>query len=119
MLARFAVVGASNTLLTLAVYALLLAVGLHYLAALVPAYAVGALNGYTLNRAWTFRTGAFRSHDLGRYALVQCAALALNAALLAVLVGDVGVDKVLAQIVALGVVTCLAFLASRHWVFAR
>ncbi|MDQ3677723.1 MAG: GtrA family protein [Actinomycetota bacterium] len=117
-LARFLAVGAGNTLLTLAVYALLLAAGLPYLAALAPAYALGALNGYTLNRAWTFRAGSFRGAGLARYVLVQGAGLGLNAALLAVLVGDLGADELLGQVFALPVVTGLVFLATRSWVFS-
>ena len=116
-IARFLVVGASNTLLTLAAYAMLLAAGLPYLAALAPAYALGALNGYTLNRAWTFRAGPFRGAGLARYALTQGAGLGLNAALLAVLVRDVGADELLGQALALPIVTAILFLASRHWVF--
>jgi putative flippase GtrA len=116
-LARFLVVGASNTLLTLAVYALLLAAGLPYLAALAPAYGLGALNGYTLNRAWTFRAGAFRGVALARYVLVQAAGLALNAALLAVLVRDLGADELLGQALVLPVVTGVLFVVNRQWVF--
>jgi putative flippase GtrA len=117
-LARFLAVGASNTLLTLSAYALLLAAGLPYLAALAPAYALGALNGYTLNRTWTFRAGAFRRAALARYGLLQAAGLGLNAALLAVLVRGLGADELLGQGLVLPLVTGLLFVANRRWVFA-
>jgi putative flippase GtrA len=118
-LARFLVVGASNTLLTLAIYALLLGAGLPFVAALAPAYAAGALNGYTLNRMWTFRAGSFRGDALARYVLVQAAGLALNAALLALLVHDAGVDELLGQVLVLPVVSGMLFVVNRHWVFGQ
>lgn len=116
-LARFLVVGASNTVVTLAAYALLLAVGLHYLTALVPAFALGTLNGYTLNRSWTFRSGPFRGAGLARYGVMQLCGLGLNAALLVVCVEELGAGRLLGQALAMPAVSLATFLTSRHWVF--
>ena len=116
--ARFVAVGASNTALTLASYALLLAAGLHYLGALVPAFLLGALNGYTLNRAWTFRAGAFQRAALARYVTTQLAALGLNALWLIAFVEIDGMSRLLAQVLAMPIVSCLTFVANRRWVFA-
>jgi putative flippase GtrA len=54
-LVRFGLVGSTNTALTLATYAVLVA--LHAPVALAggAGWAVGAVNGFVLNRAWTFR----------------------------------------------------------------
>src|ERR1700692_3924649 len=53
---KFGIVGVSNTLLTFAVYTLLLKVfGVWYLAASAIGFTVGAVNGFLLNRRWTFR----------------------------------------------------------------
>jgi putative flippase GtrA len=118
ILARFLAVGLSNTLLTLTAYAALLATGLPYLAALIPAYALGGLSGYTLNRAWTFRAGPLRRDSLARYVFAQCAGLGLNAILLTVLVRDLGADELVGQLLALPLVTGSVFIACRHWAFA-
>jgi putative flippase GtrA len=117
-LARFVVVGATNTAITLGSYALLLDAGLHYLAALVPAFALGALNGYTLNRGWTFRAGAFQRAGLARYVATQVAALGANALALIVFVDAVGMARMPAQLLATPIVSGLAFAANRRWVFA-
>ncbi len=53
---RFCAVGASGYAVNLAVYAALLAAGLHYLAAAAVAFLVAAASKYAWNRAWTFRT---------------------------------------------------------------
>ena len=52
---KFGIVGVSNTLLAFAVYTVLLKVfGVWYLAASAIGFAVGAINGFLLNRRWTF-----------------------------------------------------------------
>ena len=51
---KFGIVGVSNTLLFFAVYTLLLKAGMWYLAASGIGFTVGAVNGFLLNRRWTF-----------------------------------------------------------------
>ena len=52
---KFGIVGVSNTLLTFAIYTVLLKVfGVWYLAASAIGFVVGAINGFLLNRRWTF-----------------------------------------------------------------
>lgn len=115
---RFVVVGASNTALTLGCYALLLDFGLHYLEAIVPTFALGALNGYTLNRAWTFRAGPFQRAALARYVATQLGALGANALALVVFVEVLATPRLAAQLLASPIVSCLAFAVNRGWVFA-
>jgi len=116
--ARFAAVGAMNTAITLATYAALIDAGLHYLGAIVPAFALGALNGYTLNRAWTFGAGSFEAAALARYAATQLGGLALNALLLVTFIEVLGAHRLLAQVLAMPLVSGATFAGSRWWVFA-
>ena len=69
-LVRFGLVGSTNTALTLATYAVLS--GLHAPVALAGAasWAVGAVNGFVLNRAWTFRGAPRGAVPAARYAVV-------------------------------------------------
>src|SRR4029079_18734319 len=53
-LVRFCVVGASGYVINLAVYAALLAPGVHYPAAAAGSFLVAASSNYALNRQWTF-----------------------------------------------------------------
>jgi putative flippase GtrA len=114
---RYGVVGASNTLLTLFVYTRLLGMGLHYLEAFAPAFAAGALNGYTLNRIWTFDGACARRADVARYVSVQLAGLGMNAVALIVLIEVVGFDRVAGQVIGGGGVSVLTFVLNRQWVF--
>jgi putative flippase GtrA len=118
-LVRFGLVGATNTALTLASYAALVA--LHAPVALAGAagWGVGALNGYRLNRAWTFRGAARGATPAARYAAVQLMGSGLNALLVSFAVGHEQLPRLAAELVVLPPVTVLTFVLCRGWVFAR
>ena len=117
-LARFAVVGATNTALSWGLFALMTSMGVWYPAASGLAFAAGAVNGYTLNRVWTFRAGAFRMGGLARYAVVQAIGLAANVLAVVAFVELLGVHRLIAQVCALGFVSLLTFGLNRQWAFA-
>jgi putative flippase GtrA len=115
---KFGIVGISNTLLTFAVYTLLLKVfGVWYLAASAIGFMVGATNGFLWNRRWTFRDHVGDALTPLRWAVVQGCGLGLNEGLLYLFVGGARLDKLLAQAFATAVVTVLTFLANRAWTF--
>src|SRR5256885_1257907 len=85
--ARFCAVGASGYAVNLAVYAALLAAGVHYLAAAAVAFLVAAASNYAWNRAWTFRTSGAPVLGQGARALtVSALSLGANQLFLFVLV---------------------------------
>jgi putative flippase GtrA len=114
---RFAAVGVTNTLLSTAIFAVLFHLGVHYLLASALAFAVGALNSYTLNRRWTFRSHAPRGPELARFVGVQAVGLGVNLALLAALVEVAGIRHVVAQLLAFPVASLVMFALSRQWAF--
>ncbi len=115
---KFGIVGVSNTLLTLAVYTVLLKVfGVWYLAASAIGFAVGATNGFLLNRRWTFREHVGDALTPVRWGIVQSGGLGVNEALLYLLVHDGHVDKLVAQVCATAVVTVTTFIVNRAWTF--
>jgi putative flippase GtrA len=115
---KFGIVGVSNTLLTLVVYTLLLKVlGVWYLAASAIGFVVGAINGFLLNRRWTFREHVGDSLTPVRWGVVQTCGLAIDEVLLYVFVHDAQLDKLIAQVCATAVVTVSTFFANRAWTF--
>jgi putative flippase GtrA len=115
---KFGLVGVSNTVLTFAVYTLLLkAFGVWYLAASAIGFAVGATNGFLLNRRWTFRDHVGDSLTPVRWAIVQGGGLAVNELLLYVFVHDASLDKLLGQACATVFVTVTTFFVNRAWTF--
>lgn len=115
---KFGIVGVSNTVLTLVVYTVLLKVfGVWYLAASAIGFAVGATNGFLLNRRWTFREHVGDALTPVRWAIVQGCGLGVNEALLYLFVHDAHIDKLLAQVFATAVVTVSTFFVNRAWTF--
>jgi len=117
-LLKFSVVGLSGYVVNLAVYvSLLKGAGLHYLPAAVCSFVVAVTNNYLWNRLWTFRSSRGHVYYQGmRFLVVSLAALGLNLAILRVLVG-LGTDKILAQAVAIVLVTPFSFSANKLWSF--
>jgi dolichol-phosphate mannosyltransferase len=119
-LIKFCVVGATGYVVNLAVYTILLrGFGVHYIPAAVCSFLVAVTNNYTWNRHWTFR--AQRGHygyQGMRFLVVSTLALLANLAVLQLYV-DAGVDKVLAQAIAIVVVTPVNFVGNKLWSFGR
>ena len=118
-LAQFATVGATGYVVNLAVYtALLRGAGLHYVPAATCSFLVAVTNNYTLNRLWTFRS---RRGHVGwqgfRFLVVALLAYGANLAFLAALIHLGGLDKVLAQAIAIVLVTPLNFIGNKLWSF--
>jgi len=119
-LIRFCVVGASGYVVNLAVYTLLLKAGdVHYLLAATGSFLVAVTSNYTWNRLWTFRgeRGHVAYQGL-RFLVVSTVALVANLAVLHFLI-QAGVGKILAQAIAIVLVTPLNFVGNKLWSFRR
>jgi putative flippase GtrA len=119
---RFVVVGASNTLLSLAVYLALLAVGVPYLLAAALGFVVGAVNGYVLNRWWTFSAPSASRRQVAAYLAVQAVGLLITVGVVDLLHGHA--PKIVGQAVAIPLATVAIPLATvamfslnRTWTF--
>ncbi|MEZ5079062.1 MAG: GtrA family protein [Thermoleophilia bacterium] len=117
-LVRFCLVGASGYIVNLVVFAALLHwAGAHYMVAAVGAFCIAWLNNFALNRHWTFQESRESAMSQGiRYLAVSLVALGINLGLLHLLV-VAGVVEVLAQAIAVLLVTPVAFLLNRRWAF--
>jgi len=115
---RFLVVGVSNTLISFIVYRLLLAVSMPYAVAAPLSFAAGALNGYILNRRWTFDA---RDTTRARVLYVSFAALGafFTTVFVVLFVRAFDVGRGEAYIIAVPPVTVSLFLANRLWTFAE
>jgi putative flippase GtrA len=114
---RFALVGVSNTLLTLASFALLSALGLASGPASALAFAVGATNGYFLNRSWTFRSARGGPATIARYVAVQALGALFSGAGVALASADLSLRRLVGECIVLPFVTLITYTLSRRLVF--
>ena len=116
-LAKFSTVVATGYAVNLAVYTTLVHAGFHYNVAAACSFLVAVTNNYTWNRLWTFH--AQRGH-VGwqglRFLTVALIAYTANLALLTGLIA-LDLDKVLAQAIAVVLITPLNFIGNKLWSF--
>src|SRR5689334_695845 len=119
-LAKFCTVGAVGYAINLAVYTVLLKkAGLHYLGAATCSFLVAVSSNYVWNRIWTFRgERGHVAYQGARFLVVSLVALAANLLVLRGLVAF-GLDKLVAQAIAIVVVTPLNFVGNKLWSFRR
>ena len=119
-LAKFATVGAAGYAVNLAVYtALLRGAGWHYAAAATGSFLVAVTNNYVWNRVWTFREQRGHVGFQGlRFLVVALVAYIANLGILSALIAF-GMDKVVAQAIAIVLVTPLNFIGNKLWSFRR
>ncbi len=118
-LIRFSIVGASGYAVNLILYALLVKVlGVEYLVAETVAWIVSAANNFVWNRHWTFKAREGQVHaQAARFFVVTLVALGANLIVLRLLVESAGMDKVVAEMLALAASTPLNFLGNKLWSF--
>jgi putative flippase GtrA len=119
-LAKFSAVGASGYVVNLLVYtALLRGAGWHYAAAATGSFLVAVTNNYLWNRLWTFRDQRGHVGFQGlRFLVVALVAYVANLGILSALI-VLGTNKILAQAVAIVLVTPLNFVGNKLWSFRR
>jgi len=119
-LAKFGAVGATGYIVNLAVYTALLRVaGWHYAYAATVSFLVAVTNNYLWNRIWTFRSQRGHVAFQGlRFFTVALVAYGANLGILAALIA-LGMNKVVAQAIAIVLVTPLNFVGNKLWSFAR
>jgi len=113
-LVRFALVGVTNTALTLVTFALLVLLGTPAPAASALAFAAGAVNGYRLNRTWTFRATETGPLLLLRYSVVQALGAGLSALGMMLVSSAVTTDHLVAEGLVLPLVTLFTYTLSRR-----
>ena len=109
--------GVTNTAVSFAAYSLLVSASTPYVLAAAVAFALGAFNGYVLNRRWTFSA---RDTTRARivYVCVQAAGALATSLLVWLLVHEAAAGRVGAYVLANPPVTLSMFLANRLWAFA-
>lgn len=93
--------------------------GVWYIWSAFIAFVASILVGFTLQKYWTFRNATNgRTHkELANYFLVAVAGNLLGILLLYVFTSVFGIWYLFSQIIGLGIVAVLSFLANKHFTF--
>jgi putative flippase GtrA len=115
---KFGLVGVLNTLITLAsIYIASNIFNAHYIAANAIGYTLGFLNSYICNKLWTFKSkGPVRSETL-KFIAVTGVCYLLQLVFLVILKEGMGINKDMAQLVAMVFYTFINFLGHRYFTF--
>jgi dolichol-phosphate mannosyltransferase len=117
-LVKFCVVGATGYVVNLVVFSLLVVgLGIHYIPAAICSFLVAVTNNYSWNRIWTFRSQRGHVAYQGmRFLVVSTVALGANLFVLELLV-RAGLTEVVAQAIAIVLVTPVNFVGNKLWSF--
>ena len=113
----YLIVGGINTLVNLRIYYILLKCGVNYIVDNIICFIIGVLMGYIMNTLIVFNN-RLRFKSLLKYSSVYICSMAINIGLLFSLVNFLQLDKMLAQIMTVGVVTIINYLLIKRFVYA-
>jgi putative flippase GtrA len=116
---RFAAVGASGYVVNLVVFALCVhAIAIDYRVSSVLAFVVSVVNNFWWNRHWTFDAKHDHAgHQALRFFAVSLVAYGFSYVVLVALVNGTGMEKVIAQAIAVAAATPLSFIGQKLWSF--
>lgn len=115
---KFCLVGASNTVISLIIYWILLKFNIDYLVASTISYLAGIINGYFFSSSFVFKN----KHNLKQaimFIAVYLSSLLLNLLFLYVLVNYLHVTKFLAQVLVTGFNVIYNYLLNKVWTFKK
>ena len=116
---KFGIVGFVSFTIDAGIYLLLTrALGVFYIYAKVTSFCIAATNSYILNRRWTFQSrNPDRLRQFAQFLVVASTGAGMNAGIMYLLHGRLGIHDMHAFLVAVGVVMFWNFLVNRAWTF--
>jgi len=112
----FCIVGASNTLITMGVYALLLKLGVPYLIASPIGYACGVVNGYLWSSKVVFKKKK-TVNNATKFLVVNLIVIGVNIGLMLLWVEVFSIHRILAQVLTICFTMPLNFILNKIWTY--
>jgi putative flippase GtrA len=119
-LLKFGLVGGLGYVINLAVFGVLVDdLGVHHAIAAIGAFCVAVLNNFLWNRYWTFEPGdGHPAFQAARFFAVSVAGLAINLAVLELVLAFSQTGELMAQAIAVAIAMPFNFLGNKLWTFA-
>lgn len=112
----FCIVGASNTLITIGVYTLLLRLDVPYLIASPIGYICGVVNGYLWSSKFVFKKKKTAENAI-KFLSVNLVVLSVNTGLMWLWVDVFSMHKILAQVLTICFTMPLNFILNKIWTY--
>ncbi len=114
---KFGLVGASNTVISLAVYYILIMLQANYLLASIAGYFVSSISGYLLNKHWVFKSGKAVKDSIVKYYIVYITSLVINLVTMYIWVDILFISDRIAPILTLCITVPYNYVFSKLWAF--
>lgn len=119
---KFGLVGVSNTLISYVIYALLVAMNVHYLAASIAGFIISVVNAYYWNNKYVFKAGEGKQQSscsvfLKTFTSYAGTGLVLNNILLVLWVDILGLHEMLGPAINLFITIPLNFILNKFWTY--
>ena len=117
---KFGLVGVLNTIINWILFILLDSIGVYYIISNIIAYGISTLNSYLWNSKWVFKyTGDNVNQTTFKFITLNIIGLVLNTIILFLLVDIIKLPKIIALIIATGIVMILNYFINKLWVFKK
>ncbi|WP_242655238.1 GtrA family protein [Clostridium cellulovorans] len=114
---KFALVGVSNTAISLIVYNILVVLGVNYMLANIIGYCVGVINSFIWNKNWVFKSNENSSAIIFKFVAVNILTLVVTTMFLYIFVDILGYSKFISQIFSTVVGMGINYLLNKIWTF--
>ena len=117
---KFGLVGVLNTIINWILFILLNNMGVYYIISNIIAYSISTLNSYLWNSKWVFKyNGNNVNQTTFKFIILNIIGLVLNTIILLLLVDIIKLSKIIALIIATGIVMILNYFINKLWVFKK
>lgn len=115
---KFGLVGGINTLVSLAIYYILVYFRINYMVATVTGYIGSSVIGYILNRTWVFKAQNTKvAKSAVKYYIVYGASLLINMGCMYLWINMLNLSQYLAPILTMCITVPFNYIFSKIWVY--
>ncbi|BDU50921.1 GtrA family protein [Haliovirga abyssi] len=117
---KFGIVGISGVIVNMIVYSILIFMNINYLIAATISFFIAVTNNFIWNNIWTFKGKAEHKSFKRKYfsfLLISGINFIVNILVLRLLVENFSINKILSQLIGIGVASTLNFLGNYFIVF--
>lgn len=118
---KFSSVGFINVIITLCIYYAGLWIGINYLVSYIVGYIFGIFNAFFWNDRYVFR-GEKDNNKINAFTKMACSytlSILFSTALIWILVGKIGMTKLMSPIIKICITAPLNFLVNKYWAFKK